>query len=56
MSVSECWEKLAPFQLTSGQNQMPQTNGTAGMKAEPSCSLHAILPTSLTAKFAPTDY
>ena len=36
----------------SGQNQIPSTNGTAGMKAEPSCKRHAILPTSLTMRFA----
>lgn len=31
---------------------MPRANGTAGMKAEPSCSLHAIGPTLATARFA----
>lgn len=36
----------------SGQNQIPKTNGTAGINAEPNCKRHAILPTSLTARFA----
>jgi hypothetical protein len=36
----------------SGQNQIPKTKGTAGMKAEPNCKRHAILPTSLTIRFA----
>ena len=31
---------------------MPNTSGTAGIKAEPSCSRHAMSPTPFTARFA----
>ncbi len=36
----------------SGQKNIPIASGTAGIKAEPNCRRHDILPVSFTARFA----
>lgn len=43
------WKKM---QHTSGQKNTPIRRGKAGSRAEPNCSLQAILPVSFTARLA----
>lgn len=39
-------------ELLTGQKNTPKASGTAGMKADPTCSLQAIAPVSMTTRFA----